>query len=113
MSVEEWDQLNNFAVASIIDSCASAVIHYIVDCKHDAYTYWTKLQDSIWPTNAQGAVRLLTHFWLLLLPSALSETYEIFAKEYKANLITSKATKVTIDTIYLSHLFAALPASLA
>ncbi|GAA6009914.1 uncharacterized protein JCM10292_001033 [Rhodotorula paludigena] len=45
--------------------------------------------------RAQGAFRLLTHFWLLLLPSALPETYEIFAKEYKAHLTTIKAAKVT------------------
>ncbi|GEM07629.1 gag-Pol polyprotein [Rhodotorula toruloides] len=93
------------------DVCS--VIHHVADCEHDAHAYWTALRDTFRPTDAQGALHLLTRFWSLSLPTASPEAFDTFAKDYKATLAALKTAKVDLETIYSSHLLNALPASLS
>ncbi|GEM12761.1 gag-Pol polyprotein [Rhodotorula toruloides] len=65
------------------------------------------------PTDAQGALRFLTRFWSLSIPTPSPETFDTFAKDYKATLAALKTAKVELETIYLSHLLNALPAFLS
>ncbi|CDR39882.1 hypothetical protein NBRC10512_000405 [Rhodotorula toruloides] len=81
--------------------------------RHDAHAYWAALRDTFRPTDVQGALRLLTRFWLLSLPTALPEAFDTFAKDYKATLAALKTAQVDLETIYSSHLLNALPASLS
>ncbi|GAA5913711.1 hypothetical protein JCM6882_002323 [Rhodosporidiobolus microsporus] len=108
-----WDRMNEFAVSSIIISCHSSVIHHVATCEHSASAYWKALQDVFRPTDAQGALRLLTRYWSLSLLTASPEAFNSFAKEYKATLASLKAANVDLEVIYSSHLLAALPSSLA
>ncbi|GAA6025248.1 hypothetical protein JCM10207_006239 [Rhodosporidiobolus poonsookiae] len=107
-----WDKLNEFAVSSIIISCHASVIHHFAECEHSAHAYWSALRDNFRPTDAQGSLRLLTRYWSLSLATASPEAFDAFAKEYKAMLASLKAAKVDLETIYSSHLLAALPSSL-
>ncbi|GEM10170.1 hypothetical protein Rt10032_c10g4187 [Rhodotorula toruloides] len=113
ISTLDWDRLNEFVVSTIVISCHSSVIHHVADCEHDAHAYWTALRDTFRPTDAQGALRLLTRFWSLSLPTASPEAFDTFAKDYKATLAALKTAKVDLETIYSSHLLNALPASLS
>ncbi|GAA5822787.1 hypothetical protein JCM3770_000004 [Rhodotorula araucariae] len=65
------------------------------------------------PTNAEGSLRLLTRFSGLSLPAASPEAFDAVAKDYRATLAALRVAKVDLDTIYSSHLLAALPSSLA
>ncbi|GAA6010227.1 uncharacterized protein JCM10292_003906 [Rhodotorula paludigena] len=71
------------------------------------------LCNGICPNNVQGKFRLLHHFWLLALPTATAEALDLSAQEYKATLAALKAAEVALELIFLSHLLAALPSSLA
>ncbi|GEM12883.1 copia-type polyprotein, partial [Rhodotorula toruloides] len=113
ISTLDWDRLNEFVVSTTVISCHSSVIHHVADCEHDAHAYWTALRDTFRPTDAQGALRLLTRFWSLSLPTASPEAFDTFAKDYKATLAALKTAKVDLETIYSSHLLNALPASLS
>ncbi|GEM12654.1 gag-Pol polyprotein [Rhodotorula toruloides] len=113
ISTLDWARLNEFVVSTIVISCHSSVIHHVADCEHDAHAYWTALRDTFRPTDAQGALRLLTRFWSLSLPTASPEAFDTFAKDYKATLAALKTAKVDLETIYSSHLLSALPASLS
>ncbi|GEM11437.1 gag-Pol polyprotein [Rhodotorula toruloides] len=113
ISTLDWDRLNEFVVSTIVISCHSSVIPHVADCEHDAHAYWTALRDTFRPTDAQGALRLLTRFWSLSLPTASPEAFDTFAKDYKATLAALKTAKVDLETIYSSHLLNALPASLS
>ncbi|GEM08047.1 gag-Pol polyprotein [Rhodotorula toruloides] len=91
ISGTDGDCLNEFVVSTIVISCHSS--------QHTDY--------------AQGALRLLTRFWSLSLPTASPEAFDTFAKDYKATLAALKTAKVDLETIYSSHLLNALPASLS
>ncbi|GEM08157.1 gag-Pol polyprotein [Rhodotorula toruloides] len=118
ISTLDWDRLKEFVVSTIVIStivisCHSSVIHHVADCEHDTHAYWTALRDTFRPTDAQGALRLLTRFWSLSLPTASPEAFDTFAKDYKTTLAALKTAKVDLETIYSSHLLNALPASLS
>ncbi|EGU10936.1 2-hydroxymuconic semialdehyde dehydrogenase [Rhodotorula toruloides ATCC 204091] len=106
-------RLNNFAVTSIIISCSHSVIHHVAACDHVAHDYWIPPCDAFAPTDAQGALRLLSRFWSLSLPAASPEAFDTFAQEYKATLLALKTADVDLEMVYSSHLLAALPSSLA
>ncbi|GAA5831214.1 hypothetical protein JCM3770_005813, partial [Rhodotorula araucariae] len=112
-SPAEWDRLNDFAISSLVISVAPSVIHHVQDVDVDAHTYWCTLREAFRPTDAQGALRLLTRFWGLSLPTASPEALEAFAKEYRSTLAALKVAHVDLDMIYSSHLLNALPSSLA
>ncbi|GAA5828527.1 hypothetical protein JCM3770_005841 [Rhodotorula araucariae] len=89
----EWARLNDFAVSSLVISCAASVIHHVQD--------------------VPGSLRLLTRFWGLSLPAASPKAFDAFAKDYRATHAALRVAKVDLDTIDSSHLLAALPSSLA
>ncbi|GEM12865.1 gag-Pol polyprotein, partial [Rhodotorula toruloides] len=96
ISTLDWDRLNEFVVSTIVTSCHSSVIHHVADCEHEAHAYWTALRDTFRPTDAQGALRLLTRFWSLSLPTASPEAFDTFAKDYKATLVALKTAKLAV-----------------
>ncbi|GAA5828961.1 hypothetical protein JCM3770_000698, partial [Rhodotorula araucariae] len=87
-----WARLNDFAVSSLVISCAASVIHHVQDIP--------------------GSLRLLTRFWGLSLPVASPEAFDAIAKDYRVMLAALRVAKVNLDMVYSSHLFAALPSSL-
>ena len=109
---ETWDRLNDFIVSTISISCHASVIHHVSDCEYNARAYWSALRNAFRPTDAQGSLRLLTRLWSLSLSSASPESFDTFAKEYKATIGALKAAKIDLETVYASHLLNALPSSL-
>ncbi|GEM12750.1 gag-Pol polyprotein [Rhodotorula toruloides] len=91
ISTLDWDRLDGFVVSTNLISCHSSVLHHVADC----------------------ALRFLTRFWSLSIPTPSPETFDTFAKDYKATLAALKTAKVELETIYLSHLLNALPAFLS
>ncbi|GAA5993774.1 hypothetical protein JCM10908_006295 [Rhodotorula pacifica] len=75
--------------------------------------YWEALRNAFRPTDAQGALRLLTRFWGLSLTAATSEAFDLFSKEYKAALAAIKAADVKLETVFSSHLLNAFPPALS
>ncbi|GAA5885398.1 hypothetical protein JCM16303_006035 [Sporobolomyces ruberrimus] len=109
---ETWDRLNDFIVSTISISCHASVIHHVSDCEYNARAYWSALRNAFRPTDAQGSLRLLTRLWSLSLSSASPESFDTFAKEYKATIGALKAAKIDLENVYASHLLNALPSSL-
>ncbi|GAA5888910.1 hypothetical protein JCM3774_004228, partial [Rhodotorula dairenensis] len=94
----QWDRLNEFAISTIVISCAQSVIHHVADCSRLAHSYWEALRTIFRPTDAQGSQCLLARFWGLALPAATPEAFDTFAKEYRAALAAIKAANVQLET---------------
>ncbi|GAA6026934.1 hypothetical protein JCM8202_005054, partial [Rhodotorula sphaerocarpa] len=113
MDYSTWDRINEFTISSIVISCSQSVIHHVANCTRLAHAYWEALRDAFRPTDAQGALRLLTRFWGLSLTAATPEAFDLFSKDYKAALAAIKAADVKLETVFSSHLLNALPPALS
>ncbi|GAA6027150.1 hypothetical protein JCM8202_001494, partial [Rhodotorula sphaerocarpa] len=113
MDYSTWDRINEFTISSIVISCSQSVIHHVANCTHLAHAYWEALRNAFRPTDAQGALRLLTRFWGLSLTAATPEAFDLFSKDYKAALAAIKAADVKLETVFSSHHLNALPPALS
>ncbi|GAA5884803.1 hypothetical protein JCM1840_000190, partial [Sporobolomyces johnsonii] len=106
------DRLNEYAVSSIVISCQQGVVHHIQHCPHTAFSYWVAFCEALAPTDAQGTLRLLRHFWRISLPGAMPEVFDSFSTEFTEVLSAHKAADVDLAMVYSSHLLATLPPAL-